>query len=390
MIRQFSQWLMLLAALIVLVTVMFFNMHLIQARAKQSPPDKAETMSRPDVAVILSQSAGYDAQVTAYGEARPHFELTLTAQVAGQVLALAPGFEPGHRVRKGTLLVQLEDSDYRAALSSAEKDLATARLSLLEEQRLGERAKAEWEASGLDGEPDSELVLRKPQLAAATAAVDNAERAVESAQKNLRQTQITAPFDALVVTREVAPGSFLQTGSQIATLYSTDWVEVTVSLSSRDWQNLPSTNTLNGGNWPVTLANVENGQQWKGRVLRTEQHLDSTTRQRALVVTVDQPLDRSPTLLPGTFLNVLVPGRRMDGLWELPSSALSQRGEIWYVTADDCLDFFSAQPRFSIGDTIFIQAPEDIRQSNQKILVHPLSSYLKGMPVNPVEEVSHG
>ncbi|MFO7860953.1 MAG: hypothetical protein R6U41_07000 [Desulfosalsimonas sp.] len=103
--------------------------------------------------------------------------LTLASKVSGQVQSLAEDFEPGKRFKKGEILARLEDSDYRAAVAAADHDLSDARLSLLEEDRKALQAKAEWEASGVSGKPASELVLHKPQVAAAEAAVANARAA---------------------------------------------------------------------------------------------------------------------------------------------------------------------------------------------------------------------
>ena len=258
-------------------------------------------------------------------------------------------------------------------------------MTLLEEERQALQAEAEWRASGLEGEPDSPLALRQPQLAAARTALDNAQAAVDSARYDLAQTRITLPFDALVISRDIAPGSYLQAGTQVATVYSSDRVEITLSLPARDWQNLPDGDRLLSGAWPVTLTGVENGQQWQGRVLRTEQHLDSTTRQRSLVVAVDQPLALEKPLLPGTFLKARLVGDQVDGLWQLPSSALSQRGEIWFVDTDEQLDHFATDPLFNDGEHIYVRAPKTLAGTPIQVLSHPLNSYLKGMLVNPVE-----
>lgn len=384
MIRRFSQWFVLLAAILLLLGVVLLVRQQILAEASRPAPAKTVQEQHPDVSVVSVQARSYAARVTAYGVASPHFELTLTAQVAGQVEALSADFEPGKRLAKGDLLAQLEDCDYRAAVAAAQKDLGDARVSLIEEQREGLQAKAEWAASGLDGEPESELVLRQPQLAAAEAAAANAEAALASARKDLRQTRITAPFDALVVERKIALGSYLQAGTEVATLYSTDYMEIAVCLSTEDWAKLPETNKLHSGQWPVELSNAQNGQSWSGRILRAKQHLTDGTRQRPLLLAVDHPLDLDPPLLPGTFVKAHISGRNLDTLWKLPGSALSQKGEIWYVRADDTLDCFSASPQFSDSEAIYVSVPDSLAAGEQKVLVHPLSSYLQGMRVNPV------
>jgi len=379
-----SRWVPLLLASLTVVAVVAYSLYAAGAQGP-APPKAAAEPVRPDVSVVVVRPGAYRAEVSGYGAAEPHYALDLTAQVSGQVTEVSASLEPGERVAHGQLLARLEDSDYRAAVASAEYELASARQTLLEEDRERVQAKAEWDASGLGGRPESALVLRGPQVATAKANVANAEAAVAGARIDLDQTNILAPFDALVVARSVAPGSYVQAGGEIATLYSTDRVEITVALSARDWANLPDMATLRGADGPmVTLTDVAAGQRWTGRVLRAEGHRSETTRQRNLVIGVQTPLDRTPALFPGTFLDVHIPGRSVDGLWKLPSTALSQQGEIWIVDADDALRSLPADLVFTNRDAVFVRVPEGLGDDDQRVLVHPLNSYVTGMTVHPV------
>lgn len=388
--RRFRQWGLIAVAATVLLGVLAYDRWQIQSGGQRGPAPAPAEIQAPDVSVIDVEPASYRARLTGYGAAQPRYSLALTAQVSGRVAALADGFASGERIAQDTPLITLEDSDYTAAVAEARYDLASARQALLEAQQERRQARQEWQASGLSGKPDSPLVLHDPQVATAQAAVDNAEAALASAQKNLDQTRIATPFDALVVERDVAPGSYVQAGDTLATLYSTDRVEITASLPERDWQQLPDAATLTRGDWPVKLRDDQTGQQWQGRVVRVARHLDDTTRQRALVVAVDQPLDQSPALLPGSFLEVRLTGREVADLWKLPASALSQRGKLWYVTADGTLADVDAEPAFRDGDAIYVPVPDDLAGQDQHVLIHPLSSYLAGMAVNPVSTDAPG
>jgi RND family efflux transporter MFP subunit len=386
MTRRFVQWLTLLAAIAILVAVLFFNRHLIARQLEHAVPPQPGQTQYPDVSVLTVSATDHNAIISGFGETATHFTLTLTAQTNGQVIEQAKIFEPGCRVTKGNVLIQLEDSDYQSAVADAESTLASARLALLEEQREATQAQAEWKASGLSGEPDSALVLHQPQLLAAKAAVTKAEAALTSAVTTLSRTRITAPFDAIVVERLTAPGSYVQAGTEVATLYSTDMIEVGVPLSTKDWNHLPDSGTLSDSRWPVQLVSVENGQTWSGYALRAEQHVDGTSRQRSLLIAVDSPLDQNPPLLPGTFVEARISGSSVSNVWELPSSALSQRGEVWYVTDNNTLAKFSTETVFSSEKFIYVEVPEELSANPVKIVVHPLSSYLPGMIVKPSSE----
>ncbi|MFC6978435.1 efflux RND transporter periplasmic adaptor subunit [Microbulbifer taiwanensis] len=339
----------------------------------------------PAVEVVTATAGSYRARVNAHGAAEPHYKLALTAKVSGYVSELASDLEPGRRLARDQPLLQLQDSDYRATVAAAEKNLADARVALLEEEREAAQAESAWAMSGVAGEPDSELTLRQPQLRAARATLQKARAELDSARRDLTYTQVAAPFDALVVERRVSPGSFVAAGSELATLYSTDRVELALTLSAGDWSNLPPEEELLDGSWRVQLTSVADGSRWSGYVLRAEQHLDASTRQRALTVALDAPLDQSPALLPGTFVEATIPGRALDGLWQLPGSALSQRGEIWYLSAENTLDRFAAQPLFSDAQFVYVRPPEALAAAPQRVLLHPLNGYLRGMRVEPSE-----
>lgn len=402
--NRYSRWILLMLALVVLVVVVFFNM---TGAAMPGPPGgpgeeqgtsqapsaktnnkdttgKAADVAAPDVSVVSVQPDNYQAEVAGFGVARPRYEIALKSQVTGQVSSIAEGFDTGRRLKKGESLLSLDDSNYLTALASAQSGVAEAKLQLLEEEREAVEARSEWKSAGLKGRPTSELVLHAPQLKVAKAVLKNAVAALTQAQRDVTHTKLISPFDALVVERLVAPGSFVQTGSEVATLYGSKQLQIDIALPAGDWQNLPAPDVLGKGDWPVKLYSVDNEQSWSGRVNRLELHLDETTRQRALVVSVDDPFDQTPALLPGTFLKVSIEGEDREGLWKLPSSSLSQRGEVWFVDAEHRLNSFPAQLVFSKADSIFIEAPKDLANSAQNVLISPLNSYLKGMLVTPI------
>ncbi|MDX2463346.1 MAG: efflux RND transporter periplasmic adaptor subunit [Porticoccus sp.] len=384
--RRKPQYLILTVSVTILVGVLFFNHQLLQGQTDDKPQPAPKKIILPDVNVTAVKSAEYAVKISGFGEAKTHFTLSLKAQNSGQIVRIAENFESGCRVAKDTVLVQIKDTDYLSEVAGVKSEVATARLELLEEQREASQAQAEWRASGLSGDPDSALVLHEPQLEAAQASVTKAEASLASAEKNLSLTRITAPFDAIVVERLTAPGSYVQAGTEVATLYSTDLVEIAVPLSTRDWSNLPDSKTLNNSRWPVQLTGVENGQTWQGRILRAQQHVDEASRQRTLFVAVDSPLDQEQPLLPGTFVKAGITGRTLDNVWKLRSSSLSQRGEIWYLSDKDTLSKFATKPLFSDGNSIYIEVPEEFTATSTRIVDHPLSSYLSGMKVHPVLE----
>ncbi len=366
------------------------QIHTKEQGSKTEQASEKEALSKlPQVSIINVTSGEYQAEVVGHGEVKSRYELMFSAEVSGRVESVSTLFETGQVVNKGDVIARIDDTSYLQAVSLAKSNVAQAKLNLLEEQRQGEQAKSEWEHSGLSGEPDSPLVLRKPQLAQVTAALENAQLELKKARQDLEKTQVKAPFDALVVTRDIQPGSYVQPGTQVATLYSIDEVEVTVPLSESQWKNLPSLDNqqLQSTSWPVTLESSDGAHQWQGNVERVEQHLSQDTRQRSLIVVVANPLEQVEDLYPGMFVKTVISGKALDQLWQLPASALSQQGDVWVVDSQGLLAKSSAQAQFEINGLIYIDPNSldfDLNTST-KAVVHvvkrPLSSFQVGMKV---------
>ncbi|GGF59919.1 efflux RND transporter periplasmic adaptor subunit [Alteromonas lipolytica] len=345
------------------------------------PPVIAGRAPKPEASAarvgVVDVSAGtHQAVVSGYGEVTSRFVLSLTSQVSGEVMRLADHFETGARFRKGEVMAYLNDTVYQQAVAAARVRVEEARVALEEERLQGLQARQEWERSGLDGEPTSALVLREPYLKAAQAALDDAKAQLSSAERDLTLTQIVAPFDAVVVSRDVQPGSYIQAGTAIANLYSVSEAEIAIPLSAAQWRNLPE-NQQSGLN--VAITDMDGLNHWRGTVVRIEQHLDTGSRQRAAIVQVQQPLDQPVPLYFGTYVTAQIAGKTWNNIWQIPASAVSQKQEVWYVDADNALSKATPDILFQDKDYAYIQPVNGMTAA--EIVARPLNSYLVGTKV---------
>lgn len=384
--KRSLNWIFFGLAVLLLIAALVYIQYAITANeatvSRQRPTTKETAL---DVSVVKVSSGEHAAAIQAVGIANANQNLALSTQVSGEVIELAPSFEVGQQVKKGQVLLRLKNIGIQADLASAKNTLASAELTLKEEQRQADQANAEWRAAGLSGDPASDLVLRAPQLAAAKADLTAAQAALALAQDNVKQLSVRAPFDAIVVSKDIALGAYLGSNSEVATLYSTDQVVVELQLSLLDWQKLPSASIMLKERWPAQLNSVNNSDTWQGYVKQAGLHVDTESGLRSLFVAVDQPLLQSPALIPGSFVKVHLAGAKQKNLWQLPNSALSQKSQIWYVDQDSRLANFDATPKFVDQAFVYIEVPESLRDSVQQVLIQPYNSYLKGMLVNPQE-----
>lgn len=367
-----------LVAIVCIGLAISYNGQKMAQQTNGPKPEPAKSVA-PNVSVINAVPSTYQAYVSGHGEAKAHWALSLKAQVKGEITNMSEQFATGNVVKKGQVLAQIDNTEYLQAVASAKATLADAKLALQEEQDLGNQAKREWQRSGVTQAPSSPLVFRTLQLEAAQATADNAQYALQTAQRDEKNTHISAPFDAVILSRDVDLGTYVSIGDTLATLNSTDKVEISVPLSLSQWQNLASDKS-----GEVILSDVTTQNQWQGYIARFEQHLDDSSRQRSVVVALDKPFEQATPLLPGTFLAVQIAGKALNNVIKLPASAVSQEGLIWYVNEQNTLMSIQAQKLFERGDYVYISPIEG--HTNLRVVARPLVSYLNDMLVNPIVE----
>lgn len=145
---------------------------------------------------------------------QPLRQAVVTAQVAGNVLALA--VKPGDAVRRGQLLARLDDRESRAQLDQTSAALAQAQAQHQHAQLVLERQRALLREQFVS---QAALDLAQAQFAAAAAAVQQARAARAAAEVVQGQGAVLAPFDAVVLATMVDVGDLAQPGRALLSLY---------------------------------------------------------------------------------------------------------------------------------------------------------------------------
>jgi membrane fusion protein (multidrug efflux system) len=261
----------------------------------QMPPTPVEiaTVARGDVADRFEAVGSMEA-----GE-----EVVVTSEVQGTVESLP--FEEGSYVRKGQILAQLDDDEWKAQVERAQ--------ALAEQQKSAyDRWKSvvDQNAGAAQDLDDAEARLKVAQ----------AELAL--AQAHLDKARITAPFDGVVGARRVSPGEYLNPGDPIVPLAMMTEIRITFSAPERFVPKLKRGNKLTIG---VTAYPNET---WEGRIDVVDPVLDSQTRSARILARVKNPDSR---LRPGMSASVsAVLSERPDAL-TVPSEAVVAEGEQFFV-----------------------------------------------------------
>jgi RND family efflux transporter MFP subunit len=328
--------------------------------AKGKRPERKDTGEQALVVdAIAARVESLNFSVVSQGSMAPRTETTLVAEVSGQIVSVSSNFIAGGFFRKGEVLLQIDPSDYETALMSAQAGLAARKAQMADQKARSEQALKDWNNLGRAGSP-SDLVLRKPQLAEAQAAVQAAEAELLRAKRNLERTRIKVPYEGLVRSKLVDVGQFVSPGTPLGVTFAVDYAEIRLPLSSSDlaFLDLPSATRLDSAHRvPVTLVSDERTgmQEWQAEIVRTEGIVDNRSRVVYAVAEVVDPygvLGQSSQnqLRMGTFVRAEIQGLRADNVVVLPRSVLQSDNTVLIANADRELEIrqvevLRAEPR---------------------------------------------
>ena len=327
-------------------------------------------------------------RVNTQGAVTPRTESILVSEVSGQIVEVASNYVSGGFFRKGELLLKIDPRNYQSALKSAQANVARVQTQVAKENALANFALDDWKTlQDLNAStgPISDLALRKPQLAEAIAELTSAEAALEKAQEDLNRTSIRAPYDGMVQEKRADVGQYVNTGSQLALIFATDYAEIRLPITQRELSliDLPSAGDSSSP-LPVTLTSEAGAARhtWEGLVVRSEGVFDSASRVLYAVAQVEDPYNQNgrigEPLRIGTFVTASIQGRFGGALFTIPRHAL-QRGETLWVIDE--------QQKIYPRDVEIVSTDEEYAYidagltDGERYTITPVDQPLPGMPV---------
>ena len=351
-------------------------------RTRKRPPVRLS----PTVLIQTLKPSGYQIIVTAMGTVIPDREVVLKSRVSGEIVKIHPEFTEGGFLKKGTEIIQIDPQDYELALARKRSAVTDAEYALKLELGHQQVAKREWELLN-QGKPaqdiEKELALRQPHLSKVRADLSAAEAELKAAMLDLDRTHITAPFNAVVRSKSVDRGSMVISQEPLAELVGTDAYRIQVSLpvDRLEWIDVP----VRDGD-PGSKARVIYGQsnECSGTVIRLMGDLATEGRMARILVEVADPLglktsnkDLTPLLI-GEYVRVKILGRKLDGVFQIPRTALRDNSSVWIVKENKILEIRKVQPVWRDADVVLLK---DDLKSGEHLIVSDLAAPVEGMTV---------
>ncbi|WP_427454690.1 efflux RND transporter periplasmic adaptor subunit [Litorimonas sp. WD9-15] len=325
----------------ILIFVAFVVAAIVVVKLNAEPEERKRNFNTLAVIADYARQDDVQLRVKTQGEVRPQIEIDLVPEVGGKIVYVSPNFIEGGLFRKGEVLVRIQDADFQVGVIRAEANVAQAQQVLVREKAEGEIARQDFIELGRTDEP-SPLALREPQQAQARASLQAAQAELEAAKLNLSRTEVRAPFSGRVRTKSSDIGQFVAPGTRLASIFSTNIVEVRLPLSDDQLSkiDLPLAYVAKSRAEavPVTLtARVAGAQRvWEGRIMRTDAAYDTQTRSLFAIAEVNDPYGDGVSktgvpLAPGLFVDADIAGKKFENVIVIPRDGLRPQDEVYVV-----------------------------------------------------------
>jgi membrane fusion protein (multidrug efflux system) len=246
------------------------------------------------------------------GSVQPERRADLRAEVNAVVLQVLK--ESGDNVRRGDLLVRLDDTAIRDALASAEASSRAAAQALEQSERQFQRMTTLRGSGMASAQQVEDAEIRRNN---AQSDLESAKSRSVLARQQLQRTEVRAPFDGVVSDRKVSAGDTAAIGKELLKV---------IDPASMRFEGLVSADSIGAVKQGQPVAFRVNGygeQEFAGKVRRLNPAANATTRQ--VEVLVDFTGQKQPKLA-GLYAEGRVEVEAVSAL-TVPATSLVRDGD---------------------------------------------------------------
>lgn len=359
------------------------------ARNSGSMPARERVYS---VTLLSAEAQTVAPTLEAFGEVVSRRTLELRARTGGTVVELGENFVEGGRVQAGQMLVRIDPSDLEDAVALARADLADAQAEvsdaeaalILEQDDLASARRqfelrqtaatrqqdlldrgvglaADVETARLAESSAEQAVLSarssvnaaRARVASSEIALSRAEIALNEATRRLNEATITADFTGALADVAAVEGRLVTANEQIATLVDPDALEVSFRLSTAQYTRLlDDAGDLLPSEVAVSLDLSGIDLIATGTIARESAAVGEGQTGRLVFAT----LSRATGFRPGDFVTVRISEPEIEGVVELPATALSSSGTVLVLGAENRLEEIPVTVARRQGATVLVEA----------------------------------
>ena len=352
-----------------------------RVRARRALNSEPAQVARQAVSVVSPKRTAPAQEIILPGNIQPFIASPIYSRTNGYLKKWY--VDIGARVRQGQLLAVIETPEVDQQLQQSISNLNTAKANLA----LADTTKNRYQGLLKDN------AVSQQDVDNAVGAYNANKATVEANQANVKQLEalqsfekIYAPFDGVVTARNIDIGDLINSGSSGGV--KTDLFHMSQSGTLRVYVNVPeeySQGVKAGMIADLSLAEFP-GRKFQGKLVRTADAINMTTRTLLIEVDVDNPVG---TLLTGSYAEVHLAVPAQNSAYLLPVNTLIFRSEGLRVgiVKDGKVVLSAVTPGHDFGNEIEIVAG---LKADDQVIINPPDSIVSGQAVEIVQATLPG
>jgi multidrug efflux system membrane fusion protein len=321
-----SKWWIWIAVLIALAAGVYFLWPKITGAKSGATASKAGAAPAPlPVVAATARKGDIGVYYSGLGAVTPLATVTVKTRVDGQLMSVR--YREGDTVKKGDLLVEIDDGPYQAVLTQAQgaliRDqalLANARIDLARYQVLAAQQAV----------PEQQLATQQALVHQDEGIVKLDEGQVEGAKVNLAYCKIAAPVSGRIGLRLVDPGNVVQTSDTTGLVVITQMDPISAIFTiSEDQLQVVLKKMAAGQTLEVDAYDrAAKTKLAQGSLTTLDNQIDPTTGTLKLRATF---ANAKGTLFPNQFVNARLLVEEKRGVTLMPTAAVQRNSSATYV-----------------------------------------------------------
>jgi RND family efflux transporter MFP subunit len=298
-----------------------------KAKKRKQKPVKSSFLV--ETTKIKPQS--WTAIVEGIGTVVPARQVELKTRVSGTVQNINKAFYPGGFIKKDSILLNLDTTDIEIEIQKQQARILQAESNIRIEQ--GQQKYAQTEFS-LNKNPlnqsEKDLILRVPQRKIKEAELALAKSQMTKLKTDLSRAQIKVPFDALVIKQQIDVGTFVNTGTTLATLVDISQfrVRTSIPLTKLKWLLLPKEGTR-GSICTLKMSGSSDTSVYEGKMLSLVGDVENNGRMANILIEVNQPHNYPQPLLLNSSVELTLSGKQLNRVFAIPTDFVHNDNQIW-------------------------------------------------------------
>ena len=338
--------------IVLLLVGTFFIISLLRATKDEPVMLVIEEKSWP-VSVIEAQYGDVNPTLALFGEVITSRRSELRALVGGQVIEVGENFKEGAVVKKGELLLKIDDFEYRNSVIEE-----TAKLEVM--NRDFERADELFKQGSISEQFRDNALLEKTQQ----------ELVLSESEKDLRDTELFAPFDGVINDVQATLGKQVSTfNDKIGEIIDIKNMEVRFSISKAQYGRLLEDESAIVGRaiemkWTVGQRDLI----FDAYISRVGAEITSNTGGVNIFANIELDNDQETPLRPGAFVRLRMPDKTYKSVISIPETAVYE-DEYIYIIKDQRLKKAVIVISGYDQSNVLIQPAEDLMIQNGDLIV---------------------